>query len=103
MKVAILAGGFGTRISEDSHLKPKPMIEVGGLPILLHIMNHYSQNGFNEFVILAGYKQHIIKEYFADYPKLPKYLPTIQRRNMQEHDKISTCLLTGAFFCAIIQ
>jgi glucose-1-phosphate cytidylyltransferase len=67
MKVVILAGGFGTRISEESHLKPKPMIEIGGKPILWHIMKEYSAYGFNEFIICAGYKQHVIKEWFADY------------------------------------
>lgn len=67
MKVVILAGGFGTRISEESHLRPKPMIEIGGQPILWHIMKQYSAHGFNEFVICAGYKQNVIKEYFADY------------------------------------
>lgn len=67
MKVVILAGGFGTRISEESIFKPKPMIEIGGMPILWHIMKIYSYYGFNEFVICAGYKQHIIKEWFADY------------------------------------
>ena len=67
MKVVILAGGFGTRISEESHLKPKPMIEVGEKPILWHIMKIYSHYGFNEFVVCCGYKQHVIKEWFADY------------------------------------
>ena len=67
MKVVILAGGFGTRISEESHLKPKPMIEIGEKPILWHIMKMYSHYGFNEFVICCGYKQHVIKEWFADY------------------------------------
>lgn len=67
MKVVILAGGFGTRISEESHLKPKPMIEIGGMPILWHIMKYYSSYGFNEFVICAGYKQHVIKDFFNDY------------------------------------
>lgn len=67
MKIAILAGGFGTRISEESYLKPKPMIEIGGQPILWHIMKEYSHYGFNEFIICCGYKQHVIKEYFADY------------------------------------
>lgn len=67
MKVVILAGGFGTRISEESHLKPKPMIEIGGKPILWHIMKQYSCYGFHEFVICCGYKQHVIKKYFADY------------------------------------
>lgn len=67
MKVVILAGGLGTRISEESHLKPKPIIEIGEKPILWHIMKDYSYYGFNEFIICAGYKQHVIKEWFADY------------------------------------
>lgn len=67
MKVVILAGGLGTRISEESRLKPKPMIEIGGRPILWHIMKGYSYYGFHEFIICAGYKQHMIKEWFADY------------------------------------
>ena len=67
MKVVILAGGFGTRISEESHLKPKPMVEIGEQPILWHIMKYYSQFGFHEFVICLGYKQYVVKEYFADY------------------------------------
>lgn len=67
MKVVILAGGKGTRISEESYLKPKPMIEVGGMPILWHIMKYYSFYGFSEFIICCGYKGYIIKEYFADY------------------------------------
>lgn len=67
MKVVILAGGFGTRISEESYLKPKPMIEVGDKPVLWHIMKSYSAYGFNDFIICCGYKAHMIKEYFADY------------------------------------
>lgn len=67
MKVVILAGGYGTRISEESHLKPKPMVEIGDKPILWHIMKEYSHYGFNDFIICCGYKQHIIKEWFADY------------------------------------
>ena len=67
MKVVILAGGYGTRISEESHLKPKPMLEIGGKPILWHIMKGYSFYGFHDFIICAGYKQHIIKEWFANY------------------------------------
>lgn len=67
LKVVILAGGYGTRISEESHLKPKPMIEIGEKPIIWHIMKEYSYYGFNEFVICAGYKQYIIKEWFANY------------------------------------
>ena len=67
MKVVILAGGLGTRISEESVYKPKPMIEIGNMPILWHIMKEYSYYGFHDFVICAGYKQHMIKEWFADY------------------------------------
>ena len=67
MKVVILAGGLGTRISEESHLKPKPMITIGEQPILWHIMKYYSAFGFDDFIICCGYKGHVIKEYFADY------------------------------------
>ena len=67
MKVVILAGGFGTRISEESYLKPKLMIEIGEKPILWHIMKEYYAYGINEFIVCAGYKQHVIKEWFADY------------------------------------
>lgn len=67
MKVVLLAGGFGSRISEESQFKPKPMIEIGGMPILWHIMKEYSFYGHNEFIICAGYKQEYIKEYFANY------------------------------------
>jgi glucose-1-phosphate cytidylyltransferase len=67
MKAVILAGGLGTRISEESHLKPKPMIEIGGKPILWHIMKIYSHYGINDFVICLGYKGYVIKEYFANY------------------------------------
>ncbi len=67
MKVVILAGGFGTRISEESHLKPKPMVEIGGKPILWHVMKIYSSYGFHEFIICAGYKQNVIKEWFSNY------------------------------------
>lgn len=67
MKAVILAGGLGTRISEETHLKPKPMIEIGGKPILWHILKMYSAHGVNEFVICCGYKGYLIKEYFANY------------------------------------
>ena len=67
MKVVILAGGYGTRISEESHLKPKPMLGIGDKPILWHIMKIYSHFGFNDFIICCGYKQYVIKEWFADY------------------------------------
>ena len=67
MKVVLLAGGFGTRISEESQFKPKPMIEIGGKPILWHILKEYDYYGFNDFILCAGYKQYVIKEWFADY------------------------------------
>jgi glucose-1-phosphate cytidylyltransferase len=67
MKVVILAGGLGTRLSEETELKPKPMVEIGGRPILWHIMKIYSHFGFNDFIVLTGYKSHLIKEYFLDY------------------------------------
>ena len=67
MKAVILAGGLGTRISEETHLKPKPMIEIGGKPILWHIMKLYSAHGINDFIVCCGYKGYIIKEYFANY------------------------------------
>lgn len=67
MKAVILAGGLGTRISEETHLKPKPMIEIGGKPILWHIMKQYSSHGVNDFIICCGYKGYVIKEYFANY------------------------------------
>ncbi len=67
MKAVIVAGGLGTRISEETHLKPKPMVEIGGKPILWHIMKTYSANGINDFIICCGYKGYVIKEYFANY------------------------------------
>lgn len=67
MKAVILAGGLGTRISEETHLKPKPMVEIGGRPILWHVMKMYSAHGVNDFVVCCGYKGYIIKEYFANY------------------------------------
>jgi glucose-1-phosphate cytidylyltransferase len=67
MKAVILAGGYGTRISEETHLKPKPMIEIGGKPLLWHLMKIYAHHGINEFVVCLGYKGYIVKEYFANY------------------------------------
>ena len=66
-KAVLLAGGYGTRISEETNLKPKPMIEIGGMPILWHIMKIYSHHGIKEFIICCGYKGYVIKEYFANY------------------------------------
>lgn len=67
MKAVILAGGFGTRLSEETDVKPKPMVEVGGMPILWHVMKIYSHFGINDFIICCGYKGYVIKEYFANY------------------------------------
>jgi len=84
MKVVILAGGFGTRLSEETDLKPKPMVEIGGKPILWHIMKTYSKYGFNDFVILLGYKGYVIKEYFANY-YLHQSNVTINTKNGRMH------------------
>jgi glucose-1-phosphate cytidylyltransferase len=87
MKVVILAGGLGTRLSEETSLKPKPMVEIGGMPILWHIMKIYSAQGFNEFVVCLGYKGYLIKEYFANY-FLHKSDVTIDMKNnkIEVHD-----------------
>jgi glucose-1-phosphate cytidylyltransferase len=86
MKAIILAGGFGTRISEETDLKPKPMVEIGGKPILWHIMKTYSAHGVNDFVICCGYKGYIIKEYFADYFLHQSDVTfSIKDNNMQVH------------------
>ncbi|WP_417120804.1 sugar phosphate nucleotidyltransferase, partial [Phocaeicola sp.] len=81
MKVVILAGGFGTRISEESQFKPKPMIEIGGKPILWHIMKWYSKFGHNEFIICCGYKQQVIKSYFANYYMYNTLNPQLHSRS----------------------
>lgn len=101
MKAVILAGGFGTRISEESAVKPKPMIEVGNRPILWHIMKSYSAHGINDFVILCGYKGHLIKDYFANYHLHTsdvtydlKNQETIIHRNDSEPWRV-TCVDTG--------
>lgn len=90
IKVAILAGGVGSRLSEETQLKPKPMVEIGGRPILWHIMKHYSHYGFNEFVIALGYKGEQIKKYFVDYGALESNLtvklgPGIVTRHQNGH------------------
>ena len=88
MKAVILAGGLGTRISEETHLRPKPMIEVGGRPILWHILKMYSSHGINEFVICCGYKGYIIKEYFSNYfLHMSDVTLDIQLNQMQVHHK----------------
>ncbi len=88
MKAVILAGGLGTRISEETHLKPKPMIEVGGKPVLWHIMKIYSAHGIHEFIICCGYKGYIIKEYFANYfLHMSDVTFDMQRNEMQVHQR----------------
>lgn len=87
MKVVILAGGLGTRLSEETHLKPKPMIEIGGKPILWHIMKIYAAHGFNEFIVCLGYKGYVIKEYFANYFLHHSDVTfDMKHNNMQIHD-----------------
>lgn len=88
MKAVILAGGLGTRISEESHLKPKPMIEVGGKPILWHIMKMYSHYGIDDFIICLGYKGYVIKEYFANYfLHMSDVTFDMQHNSMEVHEK----------------
>lgn len=88
MKAVILAGGLGTRISEETHLKPKPMIEIGGKPMLWHIMKIYSHHGINDFVICCGYKGYLIKEYFANYfLHMSDVTFDMQRNTMEVHER----------------
>ena len=84
MKAVILAGGMGTRISEESHLRPKPMIEIGGRPILWHVMNIYTAHGVTDFVICLGYRGYMIKEYFANYV-LHESDVTVDARQRRDH------------------
>lgn len=88
MKAVILAGGLGTRISEETHLKPKPMIEIGGKPILWHIMKTYSAHGINDFIVCCGYKGYVIKEYFANYfLHMSDVTFDMEHNQMQVHQK----------------
>ena len=88
MKVVILAGGLGTRISEETHLRPKPMVEIGGKPILWHIMKIYSSFGHNDFVICCGYKGYVIKEYFANYfLHMSDVTFDVQHNRMEVHEQ----------------
>jgi len=90
MKAVILAGGYGTRITEESHLKPKPIIEIGGKPILWHIMKHYSVHNINDFVICLGYKGYMIKEYFANYfLHMSDVTIDVKNNKMEVHRKFS--------------
>lgn len=90
MKVLILAGGFGTRLSEETRLIPKPMVEIGGKPILWHIMKIYSHYGFNDFIVLTGYKSHIIKDYFVHYYQQYSDITVDMANNSVEIHKIKT-------------
>ena len=90
MKVVILAGGLGTRLSEETRLIPKPMVEIGGKPILWHIMKIYSYYGFNEFIVLSGYKSHIIKDYFVNYYQQYSDITVDMLNNSIEFHKIKT-------------
>lgn len=88
MKVVILAGGIGSRLSEETTLKPKPMVEIGGLPILVHIMNLYSAYGFNDFIICLGYKGYVIKEYFTNYVvKNSDFTVKLRENSIRYHDQ----------------
>src|ERR1035437_9697508 len=90
MKAVILAGGLGSRISEESHLRPKPMIEIGGKPILWHIMKMYSRHGINDFVICLGYKGYMIKEYFSNYfLHMSDVTFCLKNNKMQIHNEFS--------------
>jgi glucose-1-phosphate cytidylyltransferase len=87
MKAVILAGGLGTRLSEETTVKPKPMVEIGGMPILWHIMKTYSKHGVNEFIICCGYKGHVIKEFFANYVVRTSSITfDMQNNSMEVHD-----------------
>ena len=90
MKVVILAGGFGTRLSEETRLVPKPMVEIGGKPILWHIMKIYSSYGFNDFIVLSGYKSHVIKDYFVHYYQQYSDITVDMLNNSVEIHKIKT-------------
>lgn len=90
MKVVILAGGLGTRLSEETRLLPKPMVEIGGKPILWHIMKIYSYYGFNDFVILTGYKSHVIKDYFVHYYQQYSDITVDMQNNSVEIHKMQT-------------
>lgn len=88
MKTVILAGGLGTRISEETQLRPKPMVEIGGRPILWHIMKHYSHHGINDFIVCLGYKGYVIKEYFANYfLHMSDVTFDIGRNSMEVHER----------------
>ena len=90
MKVVILAGGLGTRISEETNLRPKPMVEIGGKPLLWHVMKIYSAQGFNDFVICLGYRGYMIKEYFANYAlHMSDVTIDVQKRSLKVHQNLS--------------
>src|ERR1700723_146358 len=90
MKAVILAGGFGTRLSEETAIRPKPMVEIGGRPILWHILKLYSHHGINDFIICCGYKGYMIKEYFANYLlHMSDVTLDMQKRSMEGHQSVA--------------
>ena len=96
MKCVILAGGLGTRISEESHLRPKPMIEIGGRPIIWHIMKIYSSYGINDFIVCLGYKGYVIKEYFANYfLHMSDVTIDMEHNKMEVHQKGRSVVWSG--------
>ena len=96
MQAVILAGGLGTRLSEETHLKPKPMVEIGGRPILWHILKIYSAYGINDFIICAGYKGYLIKEYFANYfLHMSDVTFDMSRNSMEVHHGVSPWWIPG--------
>ena len=98
MKAVILAGGLGTRLSEETVLKPKPMVEIGGRSILWHIMKIYSAHGINEFIVCCGYKGHLIKEYFANYFLYMSDVTFIRHRTTRTKNCVSRNTLLGLVF-----
>ena len=113
MKAVILAGGLGTRLSEETYLKPKPMVEIGGKPILWHILKMYSSYGINEFIICCGYKGYVIKEYFANYFlhmsdvtfDLENNDMTVHKKNAESlnffHQETTVSKIHGVHFCLV--
>ena len=93
MQAVILAGGFGSRLSEETHLKPKPLVDIGGMPILWHIMKIYSSHGINDFVICLGYKGYLIKEYFQNYFLQRKHLHEVYLQKKRGQNQLLIALI----------
>ena len=90
MKVVVLAGGLGTRLSEETQIIPKPMVQIGGKPILWHIMKIYSSFGYNDFIVLTGYKSHVIKEFFVNYYQRYSDITVDMAKNSVEVHRVAT-------------